>query len=294
MSDPISGVIAAVPTPFDADGQPDLGRFEAHCEWVLANGGDGLNVLGSTGEANSQSMASRAEVMKAGGRFSDAGRMVGTGTPSLAETIELTALAAELGYHAALLLPPYYYKPITDDGLFEYFGAVIRAVDHINIYLYNFPQLTGMEFSPELIERLLEAYPGRLCGIKDSSGNLDYTNGLAQRFDHGFKVFPGSEGPLPDAVEKGYAGCISATANATVRQAATVWATRHDLNADDVTTLRDLRGAIQVLPMVPAVKQLVSMRTGDANWLNMLLPFRQLSGDQLTQIESVGAKLGFG
>lgn len=296
MSEQIGGVIAAVPTAFNAQGEPDTARFVEHCEWVLASGGDGLNVLGSTGEANSQSQASRVAVMRAAASagFGDAGLMVGTGTPSLAETIELTGLAAELNFHAALLLPPYYYKPVSDDGLFDYFEAIVRAVDGIDLYLYNFPQLTGMQFSFELVERLIEAFPGRLCGMKDSSGNLEYTSQMAAQFDGRFKVFPGSEGPLPDAAQKGYAGCISATANATVKYAAKVWATRHDVANDDADQLRELRGSIQVMPMVPAVKQLVSQRTGDANWLNMLLPFKPLAGEQLAAIEAVGEQLRFG
>ncbi|MEM7433391.1 MAG: dihydrodipicolinate synthase family protein [Pseudomonadota bacterium] len=294
MNEKIGGVIAAVPTAFDVHGEPDVARFAGHCEWVLANGGDGLNILGSTGEANSQSMASRALVMKAGAAFKNAGRMVGTGTPSLTETIELTQLAADLGYDAALVLPPYYYKPITDEGLFDYFATLIRSVDGIEIYLYNFPQLTGMRFSFELVERLIESFPGRLCGMKDSSGELEYTDKMASQFAGSFRVFPGSEGPLPDAVEKGYAGCISATANATVKQAAQVWRTRDDLANDDVVTLRELRGAIQVLPMVPAIKQLVSMRTQDTNWLNMLLPFKPLAGEQLSAVEAIAAQLGYG
>ena len=186
MKSKVSGVFAAVPTPFDENGQPDTNRFLQHCEWVVSQGANGLNVLGSTGEATSQTADARLQVMRAAAKASlgDAALMVGTGTPSIGETIELTGHAAELGFDAALVLPPFYYAPVSEDGLFEYFSRVIASVakTDIGIYLYNFPQMTGLEFSAELIERLLQAFPNHLRGMKDSSGNLDYTNSMALRF----------------------------------------------------------------------------------------------------------------
>ena len=155
----VAGVFAAVPTPFSADFEPDIDLFLEHCNWVLDSGCDGVNVLGTTGEANSQSLRARTSIMRAAAEsnLNRGGLMVGTGTPSLHETIELTQLAASLGFDAALVLPPYYYKPVTDDGLFEFFARVIGAVEDtdIGIYLYNFPQLTGLTFSTELVERCL-------------------------------------------------------------------------------------------------------------------------------------------
>ena len=291
----LRGVFAAVPTPFTADWEPDIAVFMEHCEWVLDNGCDGLNVLGSTGEATSQSGRTRAAIMREVGNSSlrESPLMVGTGTPSLAETIELTRLAADSGFDAALLLPPFYYAPVSDDGLFDYFSQLIRAVDDIAIYLYNFPQMTGLSFSTGLIERLLTAYPGRLCGMKDSSGDLAYTENIAATFAGSFDVFPGSEAPLPDAVAKGYAGCISASVNATAVQAGKVWRNRDNVAEQDASVLRQLRTAIQSVPIAAAAKYLTALRTGDDSWQRMLPPLTTLNSDQQQQLQPVAVQLGF-
>ncbi len=269
-----------------------------HCEWVLDNGCDGLNVLGSTGEASSFPGSVRAAIMRdvAASTLARSQLMVGTGTPALADTIELTRLAAELGFDAALVLPPFYYAPVTDDGLFEYFRQVIDAVgaSDIGIYLYNFPQMTGLSFSTGFVERLLAAYPDRVRGMKDSSGDLGYTDMMATTFAGSLDVFPGSEATLPDAVAKGYAGCISASVNATARLAGAVWRSREDVAAEDADSLRSLRTAIQSVPIVAAAKHLTAARTGKDTWLRMVPPLTALSDAQQQQMQTVASELGFG
>ena len=297
LNNKISGVLAAVPTPFDSDFNPDLGLFMEQCEWVLAEGCDGLNVLGTTGEANSQSNRARAAIMRAvaGSSLRNYPLMVGTGTAALADTIELTRLAAELGFDAALLLPPYYYKSVSDDGLFSYFSAIMDAVasTDIGIYLYNFPQLTGLNFSPQLVARLIDAYPARMRGMKDSSAQLDYTQQMAASFGTVFDVFPGSEAPLPDAVKHGYAGCISASVNATAALAARVWKHREAVADEDSAELRELRSIIQSVPMVAAVKSLLAARTQNAAWRRILPPLMPLDGDNLEKISVLARRLGY-
>lgn len=197
MPSHLSGVIAAVPTPIDAAGRLDSGRFLAQARWALANGCDGLNVLGTTGEATSFSREEREKVMRAAVDGLDRSRlMVGTGTPDLETTVGLTRLAADLGFAAALVLPPFYYKGIPDDGLLGWFRTLVAATagNPIPIYLYNFPQMTGLIFSPALVRQLLEEFGERIAGIKDSSGDLAYAAELA-RFS-GFQVFPSSETAL--------------------------------------------------------------------------------------------------
>lgn len=267
-----------------------------HCNWVLENGCDGLNVLGSTGEANSQSGQSRASIMRAVAESSlaDNALMVGTGTPSLHNTIELTMLAADLGYDAALVLPPYYYKPLSDDGLFNYFSRLIAAISKsdIGIYLYNFPKMCGITYSTDVVARLLEAFPRHIRGMKDSSGDMDYTNKMAATFNGSFDVFPGSEGPLPEAKEFGYAGCISASVNATADLAAKVWRERDEVSADEIDELREFRTAIASVPMVAAVKSLLRIRTGRDEWRRILPPLIELSGEDQQMIEGVADRLG--
>ncbi len=297
MDKSVAGVFAAVPTPFLDNDEPDFDLFMEHCDWVIDKGCDGLNVLGSTGEANSQTGRTRADIMRAVSESSlnRAALMVGTGTPSLGDTIELTQLAADLNFDAALIVPPYYYAPVSDDGLFDYFSRVIESVkdSDIGIYLYNFPQMTGLTFSAELVARLLESFPSKLRGMKDSSGDLEYTNHMAATFSGVFDVFPGSEAPLADAAEFGYAGCISASVNATAEQAAKVWRERDSVSDQEIAELRELRAAIQSVPIVAAAKSLTAMRTGDDQWRRMLPPLLRLNDAQEESMLEVASRLGF-
>lgn len=266
----IAGVIAAVTTPFDKHGDIDADAFIEHGRWCLDNGCDFLNVLGTTGEANSLSAAQRSSLMVKAAQGLDADRlMVGTGTPDLETTVALTRRAFDLGFAAALVLPPYYYKPVEEDGLFAWFAELVRmtAETPVPIYLYNFPQLTGIEFSPALSARLAQAFPERVHGAKDSSGNLGYARELAKI--EGFAVFPSNEAALADVDRDGYAGCISATVNIDPGSSQQLW--RDQKNAGLLEQVRGLRQAIAAHPLIPAVKHLVGRRTGNVVW-NRLLP----------------------
>lgn len=267
----IRGVIPAVPTPFASGGEIATDAFIEHCQWCLDHGASALNVLGTTGEANSLSVSQRKQVMQAAAERLDRSRlMVGTATPDLATTIELTNLASTLGFAAALVLPPFYYKPVSEDGLFAWFSRIIEAtVEHpIDIYLYNFPQLTGIEFTPAFAARLKSAFPQRLKGAKDSSGNLDYARKLAGIND--FAVFPSSETSLAEANRSGFAGCISASVNVDPRLADLLW--RDQENTGLEAGVRALRSGIAAYPLVAAVKHLVGRRTQDPIWGNVMPP----------------------
>ncbi|WP_168879360.1 dihydrodipicolinate synthase family protein [Rhizobium sp. P28RR-XV] len=267
----ISGVIAALPTPFDYHGDIDDAAFIEHARWCLDNGCDFLNVLGTTGEANSLSATQRSALMMTAARELDGSRlMVGTGTPDLETTVALTRRAFDLGFAAALVLPPYYYKPVEEDGLFAWFAELVArtAETPIAIYLYNFPQLTGIEFSPALSARLSQAFPKRILGAKDSSGNLAYARELAKIA--GFGVFPSSEAALADAGRDGYAGCISATVNIDPPSSQQLW---HDQeNAQLRDQVRRLRQNIAAHPLIPGVKYLVGKRSGNPVWTRVLPP----------------------
>lgn len=282
----IAGVIAAAPTPFDNHGDIDADAFIEHARWCLDNGCDFLNVLGTTGEANSLSATQRSALMTTAARGLDGRRlMVGTGTPDLETTAALTRRAFDLGFAAALVLPPYYYKPVEEDGLFAWFAELVRmtAETPISIYLYNFPQLTGIEFSPALSARLSQAFPERIHGAKDSSGNLAYARELAKIA--GFGVFPSSEAALADAGRDGYAGCISATVNIDPRSSQQLW--RDQENAELLEQVRGLRQAISAHPLIPAVKHLVGNRAGNTVWNKVLPP--QMPITDATRLESLDA-----
>lgn len=285
------GVIAAVPTPVTPEGDPDTERFLRHAAWALANGCDGLNVLGTTGEANSFSAIQRRNLMAAAATGLDRARlMVGTGTPDLATTIALTRFAHEQGFAAALVLPPFYYKGVSDDGLFAWFSRVAAATEDtpIPLYLYNFPQMTGLTFSPALARRLKAAFPERIVGAKDSSGDLGYASELARI--EGFDVFPSSETALAKAAGEGYAGCISATVNVAPALSAALW--NDQANAKLLGEAKAAREAVSAQPLIPAVKYLVGRVHEDEAFERILPPHLELTAEQkaaLPRIASLAA-----
>lgn len=278
----MQGVIAAVPTPVTQGGEPVRDLFIEHCQWALGNGCDGLNILGSTGEANSFATPARKSVMEWAARALDRNcLMVGTGTPSLTETIELTTCADDLGYKVALVLPPYYYKPVSDEGLVAWYTRLHEALGDrpIAVYFYNFPQMTGLPIPVAVIEELHRRWPQRFAGIKDSSGQLTYCRELTALLPR-LRVFPSSEVALGEAAESGYAGCISATVNESASRCAELWANRSNPDPGLVETIATIRASISAQPLIPSVKFMVSRRTGDATWRNVLPPFVELSKKQ--------------
>lgn len=274
----MKGVVAAVPTPIDSNGRPQRELFLEHCRWALANGCDGLNILGSTGEANSFTGEDRKLIMEWAAKSLDVTQlMVGTGTPSLGETISLSKHAARLGFATALVLPPYYYKPVTDEGLIGWYAALDAALSGhpINVYFYNFPQMTGIDISVSVIAALTERFPERFTGIKDSSGDLGYCRevvSLAQKLS----VFPSSESSLAESHQSGFAGCISATANITAPLCAEIWASRTRPDTETVAEIDRQRTAMAGPSLIASVKHLVGIRSGEASWRNVLPPFQKL------------------
>ena len=257
----LGGVIAAITTPFNGTG-PDHGRFLTHARWLMANGCDGLNVLGTTGEATSIPAESRMALMTAAAEGLEPARlMVGTGCPDLETTVALTRHAAELGYGAALVLPPYYYKGVSEAGLSQYFAALVAATadNPIALYLYNFPQMTGLTFAPALVDRLIRSHPDRIRGLKDSSGDLGYSAGLAGR--EGFKVFPSDETALAEAAARGFAGCISATVNLSAPLAQRLWQSQADTGVRQEVAA--FRGSLAGPGLIPGIKALVARRHRD-------------------------------
>lgn len=287
----MKGIVAAVPTPVDENGAALKEPFLEHCEWALANGCDALNVLGTTGEANSLGVAQRKQVMAwALEAFGPEKLMVGTGLPALEDTLDLTLAAAELGYRVALVLPPFYYKPVSDDGLVAWYQALDRALGAtpIEVYFYNFPQMTGVPIPVEVVARLAQANPRRFTGIKDSSGDLAYCRKLVETVP-GLKVFPSSETALAQAGEAGFAGCISATVNVSAPLCASLVAEgdRDGLGA----RIAGLRSDIAAHPLVPAVKYLVGKRSGDAAWNRVLPPFAPLGSASRDALDRIAEQL---
>jgi 4-hydroxy-tetrahydrodipicolinate synthase len=264
LSKTLSGVIAAVATPITEAGAPDLKRAVKLARYLLDNGCDGLNVLGTTGEATSFSREERMAVMNA---YKAEGMplqrlMVGTGAAAVSDAIALTRHAAELGFAGALVLPPFYYKGVPDDGLAAYIGALVQATaaKPVPIYLYHFPAMSGLPWHVALIKRLLDAHPKRIVGLKDSSGDMPFAR-AAVAISKDFAVFPSTEACLIEARGGAFAGCISATANCNPDLCARAWRSGDAAALDQAVAIRKL---FDGKPLVSGVKALLAHIHGDA------------------------------
>jgi 4-hydroxy-tetrahydrodipicolinate synthase len=273
----LRGVIAAIATAVDEDGEPDCGRATALAHFLLSNGCDGLNVLGTTGEATSFSVPQRKTVMNA---YRSAGlplevMMVGTGASATADAVELTRHAAELGFAGALVLPPFYYKGVPDDGLAAYIGTIVAATAErpIPIYLYHYPQLSSLPWHPALIRRLRDAHGNRILGLKDSSGDMAYARSVAA-IDPAFHVFPSTEAVLLEARGGAFAGCISATANLNADLCARAFHHGDAAALDAAVTIRKL---FDGRPLVPGIKSLLGHIHGDQAWAKVMPPLAAFS-----------------
>jgi len=280
----LKGVIAAIATAVGPDGAPDCGRSTGLARFLLANGCDGLNVLGTTGEATSFSLDQRKSVMSA---YAAAGLpmdslMVGTGAAALADAVALTRHAAELGFAGALLLPPFYYKGVPDDGLVAYVEAIARATagTPIPLYLYNFPAQSGLTWHIGLIHRLLAALGGRMAGLKDSSGDMAYARQAAE-LSADFSVFPSTEAVLIEARSGVFAGCISATANLNADLCAQAW---RNGNPDALNIAVAIRGLFDGKQLVPGVKALLAHIHRDRAWARVQAPLCAYSEAEQTAV----------
>ena len=277
MSKALSGVIAAIATPIDENGAPDLKRAVSLARYLLDNGCDGLNVLGTTGEATSFSVDERKGVMSA---YKANGLpmhrlMVGTGAASVTDAVALSRHAADLGFGGALVLPPFYYKGVPDDGLVAYVETLVKATEQkpIPIYLYHFPAMSGLPWHVALIRRLLDSYSSRIVGLKDSSGDMAYARSAAAILKD-FAVFPSTEACLLDARRGDFAGCISATANVNADLCARAWSEGDTAALEAAVTIRKL---FDGKPLVPGVKALLAHIHGDAGLARVRPPLAPFS-----------------
>ena len=284
-SERIRGVLSPVVTPFTADLRPDAERFVRHCRWLLSQD-VGLAAFGTNSEANSLSVDERMELLdrlvEAG---LDPGRMMpGTGCCALTDSARLTAHAVKLGCAGVLMLPPFYYKGVSDDGLFRSFAEVIERVGdrRLRVYLYHIPPVAQVPIGLGLIERLLRAYPGSVAGMKDSGGDWSHTEKVLAAFARsGFDVFPGSETFLLAGMRHGGVGCISATANVHPGPIARLAATWQAADADaQQARLDEIRGIFQGYAMIPALKAAVARWGGDAGWSTVRPPLVALAAEQ--------------
>ena len=296
---PAHGVWSPAITPLHSDFGIDRERYVAHARWLLANGCHGITVFGTTGEANSFSVEERMgllDVLVAEG-IAPERLMVGTGCCALTDSLALSRHAIANGCRQLLMLPPFYYKGVSDEGLFRSFAHLIDGVGvaDLRLYFYHFPRLSGVPITTGLIDRTLCAYPEVVAGVKDSSGDGEHTLALIERYPD-LAIFPGAETLLLSGLRAGGAGCITASANvnvAAIRALYDAWCASDD-EADRLDrSLRAVREAIETYPIVPALKCLAAHFRRDPAWTNVRPPMVALDCEQGADLASRLEAAGF-
>ena len=300
MTQRLRGVLSPVVTPFRPDYSPDPQRFVRHCKWLLAHGCSGLAVFGTNSEANSLSADERMllleQLVERGVPASQL--MPGTGCSALTDSVRLTAHAVKLGCAGVLMLPPFYYKGVPDEGLFRNFSEVIQRVadDRLQLYLYHIPPVAQVPITLALIERLLTSYPGTVAGVKDSSGDWANTQAMIDAFaKRGFDVFAGSEVFLLRTMRAGGAGCITAGANVNPHGIDKVYRGWQSPEAEALQASIDrVRQILQSqVSMIPALKATIAHYAGDRDWQTVRPPLVELTLESRAMLVSDLIAAGF-
>lgn len=281
MYSPRPAVLTASLTPLDQDLNIDGNHLARHVQWLLRRGASGVVLMGTTGEANSFGTSERMTALEAvlSSGVDPEKLIVGTGCCALTDTVDLTRNVLRAGVHRILVLPPFYYKQVSDDGLFAAYDYLLQSVgsNEIRIYLYHFPKMSAVPISVALVERLIKAYPDSIAGFKDSSGDWAHISAMIRHFRE-LDVFAGSEQFLLDTLRLGGAGCISATTNVSSQLAAELLHRWKNPEAKILQTrLYDIRRAVEQWPMIPALKALMQELTQLGNWANLRPPLKALA-----------------
>ncbi len=297
------GIYAAAVTPFNEDGSVNRAKLVGYCQHLLGAGGcDGVAPVGTTGEGTSIGMKDRLALPA---EFAEAGierdRVIfGTGAPSLSDSVALTRAACDAGYVNALVLPPYYYKTPSDDGIFAFYATLIERIgrDDLRVYLYHFPQMSQVPFSVDVVLRLRAEFGEVIAGLKDSSGDFEQsrafveaTGGVAEDFD----IYPSSEAFLWDGLSIGTAGIISGSTNIFAPK---VQAARHAPDGPErvvaMEIVKKARATATKYPLMAAMKTAEAWRSGDESWLRMTPPLLPLSPTQKSELKADLALLNGG
>ena len=298
MTTRLRGVLAPVLTPFDAKLEPDVGRFIAHCRWLVEQQA-ALAIFGTNSEAASLSVGERLSLTDA---LLEAGipasrLMPGTGASALPDAVELTRHASRIGAAGVLMLPPFFYKGVSDDGVFAYYAEIVERVGSgcAPIYLYHIPQVTQVPITLALIERLLKRYPEVIAGAKDSSGDWNNSKAMIDNYAAGgFDVFPASEVFLSRSLPIGGAGCISATVNMNPAAIHRLYQTWDSAEGPDLQAKADtVRRIFESAPMIPAMKHVVSTFAGVPRWRTVRPPLVALDPAVGARVVAELAAAGF-
>ena len=296
MSFAISGVNCAAATPLNADLTPDLGLFAEHCLRLLAEGCHGIALLGTTGEANSFSAGERRAILESALAAGIPGDQLipGTGVNAGPETVELTRHALSNGVRKVVMLPPSYYKGMSDEGLFASYARFFETIydDRLRVILYHIPQVSGVPITHALIGRLIEAFPDTVIGIKDSAGDLANMQAIAAAHP-GFAVLAGADPLMLPLLKSGGAGCITATSNLIANSLRTIYD-----NLDDGALVDPAQARINAwrtlsnsYVQIPTIKAMVGLKTGISAWSRVRPPMLPLDAAQLADLETKFASL---
>ena len=303
MNCPLNGVYSASLTPLKRSYEPNLQALVRHVQWLLESGSDGVALLGSTGEANSLTIEQRLAIIEISAKKLPTDRLImGTGSCSLKDAVHLTKASIDAGVYTVLVLPPFYYKTQSDKSVLRFFSELISIVDdtRLRIIFYNFPKLSGYNFSVEILQELKQRFGDIAAGIKDSSGEWKNMLGIVQNIPD-FMVYTGTETLLLDILNKGGAGCITATANLIAPECQRVyqaWKNNKQKVAEEAQmNLTNLRKTLENYPLVSELKSLFASKTNAEEWKNMLPPFDPILDKQVEelteQIKGLGLDLEF-
>jgi 4-hydroxy-tetrahydrodipicolinate synthase len=276
-----TGVLCATLTPLDKNGEPCVTLLIDHCKRLLTAGCSGIVLLGTTGEANSFTVEERKVILEAviGGGIPASQLIVGTGCCAMGDCASLTRHALSLGSSRILMLPPFYYKGVSDGGIIESYARTIEAIDdgRLRLYFYNIPQMSGVEIGPAVIEPLTARYPQIISGIKDSSGKWAATEILCSYFGDVFDVLVGSEKFLLNSIAAGASGCVTATANLFAASICELYARIDEPEAEMLQKrVSAARALFERHPVIAALKECEARRSGDARWRNLRPPLSTL------------------
>ena len=298
MNSPKRGIYAASLTPFTASYEPEIQALISHAQWLLENGADGVALLGSTGEANSMTLEQRRVIIEQSTRKLPADRLlIGTGSCALQDAIKLTKVTIDAGVYAVLVLPPFYYKPQSEESIIRFYSELITTVNdsRLRIIFYNFPKFTGYNFDQNVIGKLKQSFGEIAAGIKDSSGNWENMLGIAQNVNE-FMVYSGTETFLLETLLNEGAGCITATANIIATECQQVFQAWKNEQLEDAqqkqNKLSSLRKVFENYPFVSGLKSVFACQKNSNNWGNMMPPFDQLTKNQLHELKEKIQDLG--
>lgn len=292
MSKAVRGIYAAAVSPFREDGSLDAAKLVKYCQYLTTEGGcDGVAPTGTTGEGNSISFRQKMELA---GTFADAGfdparAIFGTGACATQDAIDLSKAALDAGYPNVLVLPPFYYKNPSDEGLFRYFAQLIETIgdDRLRVYLYHFPQMSATPIPVDVVVRLKQEFGPMVAGLKDSSGDMSQALAFASAtggVDADFDVYPSSEALLFEGLEGGCAGIISGSTNAFANYAQAGWRDGPDSAAFEL--VKAARATAGKYPLMAAMKQMEAWRSGDESWTRMAPPLVPLTPEQQANLKA--------